>query len=144
MRILALDIGTLRIGVAISDPDGRIATPVETVAGQPPAKACARIAELARTLEATRIVVGLPVELSGREGQAVRRTRRFTTQLATVCALPVDEWDERLSSAQAERSLIASDVSRAGRKQVIDQVAAVLILQSWLDRQRSASSGVRR
>lgn len=133
MRVIGLDIGQKRIGVARSDASGRLATPVETVMAPTPAAAAARIATLAAECGAQGVVVGLPVELSGKEGHAVRRTRRFVEVLQRVLPLEVFEWDERLTSAAAERSLIESGVSRRERKDVVDQAAAVLILQGWLD-----------
>ena len=136
MSTLALDIGAVRIGVAAAN-DSRIATPLETVRAQPRSAAIDRVAELVEERGVREIVVGLPLELSGREGAAVRRVRRFTAALAT--ALPevaIVEWDERLTSVAAESSLIESGVRRAARKQVIDQVAAVLILQGYLDSER--------
>lgn len=133
MRIIGLDTGTRRIGVALSDATGRLASPVETVAGADVRAACERIAQLVADTGAVAIVVGLPVDMSGREGPAVRRTRNFTRVLEQAVSVPVLEWDERLSSAQAERSLLANDLRRERRKEVLDQAAAVLILQAWLD-----------
>lgn len=133
MRIIGLDTGTRRIGVALSDTSGRLASPVETVAGADVKAACQRIAQLVTENSAVAIVVGLPVDMSGKEGPAVRRTRNFTRVLEQVIQVPILEWDERLSSAQAERSLLANDLRRDRRKEVLDQAAAVLILQAWLD-----------
>jgi putative Holliday junction resolvase len=133
MSIVGLDIGSVRIGVAVSN-EARIATPLETIAAKPRAAALARVAAIVSERNVDTIVVGLPLELSGREGVAVRKVRRLTTAL--VESLPdVDlvEWDERLTSVAAESSLIESGVRRAARKKVIDQVAAVLILQGYLD-----------
>lgn len=132
-RVLAIDVGAVRIGLAISDPDARIATPLETVAGRPRAAAIARIVEVLKSREIARIVVGLPLDLDGREGQAVRRVRTFLDALRAHTSLPIDEWDERFTSVAAERSLVEADVRRAKRKTVIDQVAATLLLQGYLD-----------
>jgi putative Holliday junction resolvase len=131
--VLAIDVGAVRIGLAISDPDARIATPLETVAGRPRAAAIARIVEVLKSREIARIVVGLPLDLDGREGQAVRRVRTFLDALRAHTSLPIDEWDERFTSVAAERSLVEADVRRAKRKTVIDQVAATLLLQGYLD-----------
>lgn len=139
MRVLSLDIGTVRIGVAISDPEGRMAFPVETLAARPEAAAVARIAALVDERAIARVVAGLPLDLGGREGAAVRRTRRFLRNLASAVAVPIDEWDERLSSAAAEQSLVEAGVRRARRREVVDQVAATLILQSWLDAHRGSA-----
>jgi putative holliday junction resolvase len=150
MRIIGLDTGTRRIGVALSDTSGRLASPVETVAGADVKAACQRIAQLVSENSAVAIVVGLPVDMSGKEGPAVRRTRNFTRVLEQAVQVPILEWDERLSSAQAERSLLANDLRRDRRKEVLDQAAAVLILQAWLDsparrafesRQKPSSAG---
>lgn len=145
MRIIGLDTGTRRIGVALSDTSGRLASPVETVAGADVKAACQRIAQLVTESSAVAIVVGLPVDMSGREGPAVRRTRNFTRVLEQVVQVPILEWDERLSSAQAERSLLANDLRRDRRKEVLDQAAAVLILQAWLDSpaRRAFESGLK-
>lgn len=132
-RVMGLDVGGARVGVAISDPSLRLATPVETVAARPESACMARIAALCEQYGVDRIVVGIPLELSGREGHAVRRTRRFVDALAAVVPAQIVEHDERLTSAQAERVLIEGGMRRADRRDVIDQAAAVLILQSWLD-----------
>lgn len=137
MRILALDIGTVRIGTAISDPEGRMAFPLETVPARPEVAAIERIRCLVREREVTGIVAGLPLDLEGREGAAVRRTRRFLGALGARVTVPIEEWDERLSSAAAEQSLVDAGVRRARRREVVDQVAATLFLQSWLDAHRS-------
>lgn len=131
--MIGLDIGGARIGVAVSDPSRRLATPVETVPAANVGAAVARIGALCAAHGVGEIVVGLPVEMTGREGHAVRRTRRFTAALSMAVAMPIHEWDERLTSSAAERSLIESGVSRRDRKEVVDQAAAVLILQGWLD-----------
>ncbi|MFT5992331.1 MAG: putative Holliday junction resolvase [Flavobacteriales bacterium] len=114
-----------------------IATPVETVDARPRPSAIARICALIEENAITQLVYGLPLELSGNEGQAVRRVRVFQKAVSEACDLPFAEWDERMSSVAAERSLIESGVRRAGRKKVIDQVAATLILQGWLDLHRT-------
>lgn len=137
MRTLALDIGAARIGVAVTDPSGRIATPVETVAARPPHEAAARIRALVDELDVGCVVVGWPVNLDGTEGHAVRRTQRFVTRLEGALDVPIERWDERMTTAVAERALIEGDVRRKARKQVIDQVAATLILQSWMQAQGS-------
>lgn len=138
-RVLAIDVGAVRIGLAISDPDARIATPLETVAGRPRGAAIARIVELLVARDIRQIVVGLPLDLDGREGQAVRRVRTFVDALREHTELPIEEWDERFTSVAAERSLVEADVRRAKRKTVIDQVAATLLLQGYLDAKRPRS-----
>lgn len=138
MKVLALDIGTVRIGVAVSDDRGVLATPVETVDARPTHEAVTRIAELVDEYRVEAFVVGLPVDLNGVEGRAVKKTRAFVSKVVAKVPLPVYEWDERMSSLAAERSLLEADVSRKKRKAVIDQVAATLILQSWLDSRPSS------
>ncbi len=133
LSILGLDIGTLRIGAAGSN-EARIATPLETIPGRPRKGALARVVELVEERGVNTIVVGLPLELDGTEGIAVRKIRRFTTSISEALPdIPIVEWDERLTSVAAESALIESGVRRKERKQVIDQVAAVLILQGYLD-----------
>ena len=133
MRHLGLDIGTVRIGVALSDASARIATPLTTVPAKPPAAAVRAIVALLAKHDIQQIVVGLPLELSGAEGRAVRRTRKFLGVLKAATEIPIAESDERMSSAVAERALLEGDVSRRGRKQRIDKVAAAVILQTYLD-----------
>lgn len=133
MRVLGLDIGTRRVGVAVSDELGMTAQPLETVHIGRGESAVPRIAALCAELGVERIVAGVPFELDGRAGKMVRVVRRVLEQVATATGLPVEEVDERLTSRQVERTLIEADVSRARRKQVIDKLAAALILQGWLD-----------
>ena len=135
MRILGLDIGTRRIGVALSDGSEMIASPLTMIEAHPRDKAIKAIAELVEEHGVGKLVIGLPLELSGDAGRAVRRTRRFVTKLQKSIDLPVEEWDERMSSVAAERALLEGDVSRAGRKEKIDMVAAAIILQNYLDAQ---------
>ncbi len=133
MRALCLDIGSKRIGVAMGDPSGRIATPVETVVAHPRSTAIARIVALVQSNNVGTVVYGLPLTLDGTEGGAVRRTRLFMNGVRERLDVEFVEWDERLTSVAAERSLIEADVRRKQRKAVIDQVAATMILQSYLD-----------
>ena len=136
MKILGLDIGTRRIGVACSDASGRLASPLATieVAGDA-SQAADTIAAIASREAVSSIVCGLPVEMSGRDGFASRRTRQFTDLLATRTSVPITFVDERLSSAQAGRQLRENGISgRRQQRPVIDQAAAVIILQAWLDR----------
>ncbi|TVQ97512.1 MAG: Holliday junction resolvase RuvX [Deltaproteobacteria bacterium] len=140
MRALALDIGSVRLGLAISDADGRMAFPLETLPARPADRAAREVARIVREREVEHVVVGLPLDLSGREGAAVRRTRRFVDTLrAHLGDIPVSEWDERLSSAAAERALLDLDVRRQRRREVVDQVAATLFLQAFLDARGPAS-----
>jgi putative holliday junction resolvase len=132
--LLGLDLGSKTIGVAISDPDRRLATAVETVLRKKFATDAARLIALAAERNAVGFVLGLPVNMDGSEGPRAQSTRAFAHNLARVTELPIALWDERLSTAAAERALIAADATRARRARVIDQHAAVFILQGALDR----------
>jgi putative Holliday junction resolvase len=132
--LIGLDLGTRTIGVATSDPDRRLATTVETIARKTFTADAARILALAGERKAAGFVLGLPVNMDGSEGPRAQSTRAFARNLARLTELPIALWDERLSTAAVERELIAADVSRGKRKAVIDQHAAVFILQGALDR----------
>jgi putative Holliday junction resolvase len=132
--LIGLDLGTKTIGVATSDPDRRLATAVETVARKSFTADAARILALAAERKAAGFVLGLPVNMDGTEGPRAQSTRAFARNLAKLTELPIALWDERLSTAAVERELIAADVSRNKRKAVVDQHAAVFILQGALDR----------
>jgi putative holliday junction resolvase len=132
--LIGLDLGTKTIGVAASDPDRRIAAPVETIARRRFGLDAKRILELAGERRAAGIVLGLPINMDGSEGPRAQSTRAFARSLAGLTPLPIALWDERLSTAAVERALIAADASRAKRKAVIDQHAAAYILQGALDR----------
>jgi len=141
-RRLGVDVGDVRVGVATCDPDGLIATPVETVAAGP---ACIpRIAELAASYEVVEVVVGLPVSLSGREGPAAAKVRAFAADLVrAVAPVSVRLVDERMSTMTADSHLRASGMAgtnkQSGKKRraVIDQAAATVILQTALDAERT-------
>ncbi len=132
--LIGLDLGAKTIGVAASDPDRRIAAPVETIARKGFGLDAARIMELAAERRTVGIVLGLPINMDGSEGARAQSTRAFARNLARLTDLPIALWDERLSTAAVERALIAADASRAKRKAVIDQHAAAYILQGALDR----------
>ena len=131
--LVGLDLGTKTIGVAASDPDRRLATAVETVARKAFQADAARLLALAAERSATGFVLGLPLNMDGSEGPRAQSTRAFARNLAKLTELPIALWDERLSTAAVERELIGADVSRAKRSAVIDQHAAVFILQGALD-----------
>jgi putative Holliday junction resolvase len=137
--LIGLDLGTKTIGVASSDPDRRLATPVETVARQRFSLDAQRLLDLAAERRAIGFVLGLPINMDGTEGTRAQSTRAFARNLATLTALPIALWDERLSTVAVERALIAADMSRARRKAVIDQHAATYILQGALDRLAQAA-----
>ena len=132
--LIGLDLGTKTIGVAASDPDRRIAAPVETIARRRFNLDAKRILELAAERKAAGFVLGLPINMDGSEGPRAQSTRAFARNLAQLTGLPIALWDERLSTAAVERALIEADASRAKRKAVIDAHAATFILQGALDR----------
>lgn len=132
--LIGLDLGTKTIGVAASDPDRRLATAVETVARKTFSKDAQRLLALAAERNAAGFVLGLPINMDGSEGPRAQSTRAFARNLERLTELPIALWDERLSTAAAERTLIGADVSRAKRAAVLDQHAAMFILQGALDR----------
>ena len=132
--LIGLDLGTKTIGVAASDPDRRVAAPVETIARARFQSDAKRLLELAAERKAVGLVLGLPINMDGSEGPRAQATRAFARNLAQLTELPISLWDERLSTAAVERALIEADASRAKRKAVIDQHAATFILQGALDR----------
>jgi putative Holliday junction resolvase len=132
--LMGLDLGTKTIGVAASDPDRRLATTVETIQRTNFTTDAARLIELAAERNAVAFVLGLPINMDGSEGPRAQSTRAFARNLSGRIALPIALWDERLSTAAVERELIAADASRKKRAAVIDQHAAVFILQGALDR----------
>ncbi|MGD9484263.1 Holliday junction resolvase RuvX [Streptomyces sp. TRM70308] len=136
-RRLAVDVGDARIGVASCDPDGLLATPVETVPGRDRPAAHRRLAELVAEYEPLEVVIGLPRSLSGGEGPAAEKVRAFAQEAARrVAPVPVRLVDERLSTVSAAQSLRASGVSAKKGRSRIDQAAAVVILQSALETER--------
>ena len=132
--LIGLDLGTKTIGVASSDPDRRLATGVETVARKTFTADAARLLGLAAERKAAGFVLGLPINMDGSEGPRAQSTRAFARNFARVTELPIALWDERLSTAAVERELIGIDMSRARRAKVIDEHAAIFILQGALDR----------
>lgn len=136
-RMLGLDVGERRIGVAISDASGRLAAPLTTVSAVPREQALARIVSLARQEEAVAVVVGLPLTLRGEIGPQAASVQRFVADLEAAIGLPIHLFDERLTTAAAEQQLRDLGVKPEKRKQQIDQVAASIILQDFLDHQRS-------
>jgi putative Holliday junction resolvase len=134
---LGVDVGTVRIGVARCDRDGLLATPVETVKAEPRRASLTRLLELAREYEVVEVVVGLPRSLSGAEGPAAAKIRDYAADLARrVRPLPVRLVDERLSTVSATQGLRASGVTAKKGRAVVDQAAAVVILQDALDAER--------
>jgi putative Holliday junction resolvase len=136
MRTMGLDVGTKTIGVAVSDGLGLTAQAITTVRRTNLKADLAALAELVREHEVSRLVVGLPLNMDGSEGPRAEASRKFADTASTALNVPVEFWDERLSTVAAERTLLEADLSRAKRRQVIDQVAAQFILQGWLDAHR--------
>ncbi|MDH3669381.1 MAG: Holliday junction resolvase RuvX [Paracoccaceae bacterium] len=132
--LMGLDLGTKTIGVALSDGLRISATAHETIRRTKFAADAARLGEIASNRAATGIVLGLPRNMDGSEGPRCQATRAFARNLAGALPLPIALWDERLSTVAAEQALLAADASRARRRQVIDKVAAAVILQGALDR----------
>jgi putative Holliday junction resolvase len=133
-RALGLDFGSVRIGVATSDPGRVIASPYDVITrGKDHAADHAAIAAAVAESDASVVVVGLPRAMSGKESAAARAVRAEAEELRAAVSVPVVFWDERLSTVTAQRALIEGGVRRKQRKQSVDSVAAAVILQSWLD-----------
>jgi len=132
-RVVGLDVGTKTIGVAMSDPLRMLASPVHTIARKGVRKDVVALQELVAKHEIDVVVVGLPLELDGTEERSARLARQIGEATAEATGWELIYVDERFTSVDAERQLIAAGASRARRKEVIDQQAAVVILQSWLD-----------
>ena len=135
-RLIGIDLGTKTIGLALSDVTRTIASSLETLKRTKFAADSARLLELAREHEIAGLVLGLPANLDGTEGPRAQATRAFARNLNALTALPILLWDERLTTAAAERMLIEADASRKRRAELIDKLAATLILQGALDRMR--------
>ena len=134
MRMVGLDIGDVRIGIAVCDEREIIASGVETYRRTGDLdQECAYIADRVRELSAERVVLGLPINMNGTQGPACEKVRAFGEALSIRCPVEQDYFDERLTSAQANRVLISADVSRKKRKNVVDMLAAQLILQAYID-----------
>ncbi len=137
-RRLGVDVGSVRIGVAISDPDGILATPVVTVRRDRTAKHLHRLSALVAEYDAVEVVVGLPRTLADRTGPAAQAAIELAELLAQrISPIPVRLADERLTTVTAQRSLREAGVRAKGQRAVVDQAAAVAILQSWLDQRRT-------
>lgn len=136
MRILAVDPGSKRVGIAVSDPSATIAQALPTVPAEPAATLASRLTEIAKAHDVRRIVVGLPLRLDGRHGSEAKAAQELADRLRDESGLPVELVDERLTTAAAERSLIEGGVRREKRRLSIDGVAATLLLQGHLDSKR--------
>jgi putative Holliday junction resolvase len=133
MRILALDHGTKRIGVAMSDELKMIAHPLEFIAAEPFSEFLGRLKELIQDKEVEMVLVGLPRNMNGSYGPAALKAEEFIAVLRGAITIPVKGWDERLTSVQANRLLIEGRVRREKRKEKVDKMAAAILLQSYLD-----------
>jgi putative Holliday junction resolvase len=138
-RVLGIDVGSVRIGLAISDETCTLASPVATVPNEP-RTLWTRLEREIEEREVDRIVIGLPRLLDGTEGEAAEKAHSFAAELGRRTTTPIELWDERFTTTIAERSLIESGLRRKRRRAVIDSVAAALLLQSWLDSRRIAAA----
>jgi putative Holliday junction resolvase len=133
MRILALDHGSKRIGVAVSDATKTIAQPLEFISAEPFADFLERLKQLIHEKEIDLILIGLPRNMDGSYGPAAQKVETFVAVLKTAITVPIKMWDERLTSSQANKILIQDNVRRAKRKEKVDKIAAAILLQSYLD-----------
>ena len=133
MRILAIDHGTRRIGIAISDELKTIAQPLEFIPAEPFAGFIKRLHEIIAEKPIELILIGMPRNMDGTYGPAAEKVKEFVSALQQEIKIPIRTWDERLTTAQANRFLIAADVRRRDRKEKVDQTAAAILLQSYLD-----------
>ena len=140
MRIMALDVGSRTIGIACSDALLMTAQGIETIRRTSLENDFKRLSELILEYEVHELVVGMPKNMNGTKGERAEKTEEFVEKMKEVIDLPITFWDERLSTVMAERQLIAADVSRKKRKDVIDKMAAVVILQGYLDRLQFSKS----
>lgn len=140
-RVLAIDVGTKTLGLALSDEGGTIGMPLETIRRAGRRRDFARLSEIVEERGVTEIVVGLPLALDGSPGEMTAEVDKMCAEIESRLPVTVHRWDERLTTAEAERVLLSADVSRKRRRQVIDKLAASLILQSFLDR-RNLGSGL--
>jgi putative Holliday junction resolvase len=133
MRILGIDHGTKRVGLALSDETGTIAQPLQFLPAEPAAKLFERLKETVAERNVEEIVVGIPRNMNGTYGPAAEKAREFVVALQKVLTVPVHTWDERLTTVQANRFLIETGMRREKRKERVDQTAAAILLQSYLD-----------
>jgi putative Holliday junction resolvase len=139
LRVLAVDLGARRIGVAVTDGLGLTAQPLATIARHGGRRDIDALATLVREQAATRVVVGLPLSPEGERGRAAKAAEAFAERLRAALAVPVELIDESFSTVEAEEVLLEADLSRARRREVIDKVAAAVILRRWLDANRGDS-----
>jgi putative Holliday junction resolvase len=133
MRVLAIDHGTKRMGIAVSDELKMIAQPLEFIPAEPFAAFLKRLKELIQEKEVELILVGMPRNMNGSYGPAALNVQDFVASLKEAVTVPIQTWDERLTSAQANRLLVEGNVRRQQRKEKVDKMAAAILLQSYLD-----------
>ena len=136
MRILGIDHGTKRVGLALSDETGTIAQPLQFLPAEPATTLLDRLKECVAERKVEEIVVGIPRNMNGTYGPAAEKVRAFIAALQQVVTVPVQTWDERLTTVQAQRALIEIGMRREKRKERVDQTAAAILLQSYLDHPR--------
>jgi putative holliday junction resolvase len=140
-RVIAIDLGTRRMGVAVTDGLGLTAQPHATLERRGGQRDLDAIAAVVRDVDAERVVLGLPLDPDGKVGRAARSAEAFAVRLRAAVPVPVEMIDESFTTVEAEEVLLAADLSRARRKQVVDRVAAALILRRWLEQQARAGAG---
>jgi putative Holliday junction resolvase len=136
LRVLGIDLGTTRIGVALSDPTGTFASPSCVIGCTGRRNDLARLKEVVESTGAEQVVVGMPTTLRGEQGRAAQQAEEFARQLAAEIDVPVTTWDERMTTVVAERALVAAGERRETRRDKRDKVAAAVMLQSYLDAQK--------
>lgn len=132
-RILGVDYGERRLGFALSDPGQTIAMPLKVVTVANDIEAAQEVSDTCRETKADSLVIGVPLNMNGSEGSSATKVRRFIGQLKETLGIPVQPWDERLTTRMVERMLVGADVRRSRRKEVRDKLAAQVILQGYLD-----------
>lgn len=137
MRALGLDIGEARVGVAVSDPSGRVASPVTVLDARALMRDPAPLQQLVEDYEVESLVVGLPLTLAGDEGHQALEVREVAERLAEVLGVPLEYHDERNSSAEAKRAMREAGMSEREQRGSLDKIAAAIVLQGWLDARRS-------
>lgn len=143
MRALGLDIGSARVGVAISDPTGCVASPIAVLDARELERDMRALINLAEDYEVENLVVGLPLTLGGEEGPQAADIRDTAERFATALGVPVEYYDERHSSTEAKRSMRAAGMSEKEQRGSLDKVAAAIVLQGWLDARRTKAGGAR-
>lgn len=133
MRVLAIDYGTQRIGIAISDPTGTLASPLETIPANPIERFLERLKQIVQEKEVSLILVGMPRSLNGQYGESANKVIEFVNMLKITVTVPVKTWDERLTTVQAQRRMLEAGSKTKDFKKNLDRMAAAVLLQSYLD-----------